>query len=95
MWRHKIRTALAAPPSFAEMTAEGLRGRYLRILGFDGTPAALGEAIGRRADALVYPLHVLRDGGGADEADGGNVWVRAHRIHHFASAVDDIQDACR
>jgi tetratricopeptide (TPR) repeat protein len=44
------------------MTAGGLRGRYLRISGFDGTPAAIGSAIGRRKDALIYSLHVLRDG---------------------------------
>ena len=62
MWRHKIRTALAAPPRFAEITAEGLRGRYLRISGFDGAPAAIGRAIGRRKDALVYSLHLLREG---------------------------------
>lgn len=51
------------------MTAEGLRGRYLRVSGFDGSPAAIGGAIGRRKDSFVYLLHVLRDGENAMAAE--------------------------
>ena len=62
MWRHKIRVALAHSPAFAEVTEDGLRGRYLHVAGFSKAPSALGPARFRRGDAHVHDLLALREG---------------------------------
>ncbi len=62
MWRHKIRTALARPPQFAEMSEGGLRGKYLYISNLDAFPAVFGPVRGQTEVALVYDLCFLREG---------------------------------